>query len=203
MLEDLILEIYEEKKGLIITPRIMNGLVRAINQISRENLDADIEKFLNKDSTLQFVLGHQPLVTPVTKDVIVHIESYLSKEIPSYHALEICRKSNHPGDKNLYSVIAASDTGKVSCWTSWNESTQSLNHGHYNLVSLEQAEDIVKEYFYDITDDPEKYGYRRSLVTCNSPEEHNIENAVGDNPPLQEKAQENNIIDFQQHKRRR
>lgn len=186
MLEDLIHEIYEEKRGLIITPRIMNGLVRVINQI---NSDTDIEKFLNKDSTLQFVLGHQPLVTPVPQEVITHIENYLNKEFPSYHALEICRKSNHPGDKNLYSVIAASDTGKLSCWTSWNESTQSLNHGHYNLTSLEQAEDIVKENFHDITDDPEKYGYSRSLVTCNGAEEH--------------KHTENNIIDFQQHKRRR
>lgn len=203
MLEDLIHEIYEDKKGLVITPRIMNGLLKAINQKNNEISDADLEKFLNNESTLQFVMGHQPLVSPVTTDVISHIENYLNKELPAYHVLEICRKSNHPGDKNLYSVIAATESGKVSCWTSWNESTQSLNHGHYNLTSLEQAEDVIKEYFHDITDEPEKYGYRRSLVICNSLEIHNAKKAEGDDDTHQDKTQENNIIDFQQHKRRR
>ena len=43
----------------------------------------------------------------------------------------------------LYRVMAQHKiTGKYAVWTSWNETTQSLNFGHYNL-SLENATDIL------------------------------------------------------------
>lgn len=53
--------------------------------------------------------------------------------------------------------------GTYACWTSWNDSTKSLNHGHYRLNSLKGAEKIVKDNFYDITDEPEKYGFENTI----------------------------------------
>ena len=48
MLEDLIHEIYEEKRGLIITPRIMNGLVRVINQINSDTEEGGGKELYDK-----------------------------------------------------------------------------------------------------------------------------------------------------------
>lgn len=43
----------------------------------------------------------------------------------------------------IYRVMAKNRiTNKYAAWTCWNESTQSLNFGHYNL-SLDDAMDIL------------------------------------------------------------
>lgn len=40
-------------------------------------------------------------------------------------------------DEYLYVVLARQIHGEWAVWTCWNESTQSLNHGHYNLTEAE------------------------------------------------------------------
>lgn len=37
-------------------------------------------------------------------------------------------------------VSAKKSNGTYAVWTAWNEATQSLNHGHYDLKSLEECE---------------------------------------------------------------
>ena len=33
-------------------------------------------------------------------------------------------------------------------WTAWNESSQSLNFGHYNLKSIEDCEKVFEEFYF-------------------------------------------------------
>lgn len=59
---------------------------------------------------------------------------------------------NHDDDGYLYMVEAyhKENCDNFAVWTSWNESTQSLNHGHYKLTK-EQAKKVLKENFFDCT----------------------------------------------------
>ena len=45
---------------------------------------------------------------------------------------------------------AKNDDGTYSVWTGWNELNQSLNHGHYDLKSVEECEKIFEEFFYKV-----------------------------------------------------
>lgn len=78
-----------------------------------------------------------------------HVEFYFKENLPQYTVLEIRRKSSHPDDGYLFMVSAKKDDGTYAVWTSWNESTLSLNHGHYNIKSLEDCEKVIKEYVDD------------------------------------------------------
>lgn len=78
-----------------------------------------------------------------------HVEFYFKENLPQYTVLEISRKSSHPDDNYLFMVSAKKDDGTYAVWSSWNESTHSLNHGHYNIKSLEDCEKVIKEYTDD------------------------------------------------------
>ena len=69
-----------------------------------------------------------------------------------YKVMEISRHSDHPDDHYLYHVIGHKDSeawGSVyATWTSWNQSTRSLNNGHYNLKTLEAAINISNEKYF-------------------------------------------------------
>lgn len=80
-------------------------------------------------------------------EVICHVEQYLKKHLPKYTVLEIRRKSVFPEDEYLYMVSALKEDGSYAVWTAWNESTRSLNHGHYELKSLEQCEAIFVDFY--------------------------------------------------------
>lgn len=79
-------------------------------------------------------------------EVREHIELYFKENLPQYTVLEIRRKSSHPDDRCLFMVSAKRDDGTYAVWSSWNESTQSLNHGHYNIKSLDDCEKLIREY---------------------------------------------------------
>lgn len=79
-------------------------------------------------------------------EVTAHVETYFKEKLPQFTPLEIKRKSSHPDDNYLFMVSAKKDDGTYAVWTSWNESIQSLNHGHYNLKSLDDCESIFREY---------------------------------------------------------
>lgn len=94
-------------------------------------------------------------LTPVPSEVIENIKKYLERENLG-ELVDVMRASEHPDDWYLYHVIARKlNVNKVfhneewsySCWTAWNETTQSLNYGHYNLSSEIAARRICAEYF--------------------------------------------------------
>jgi hypothetical protein len=94
----------------------------------------------------------------VPSNVIENVKKYFDKYLPNYEVVKVMRKSSHPLDDYLYMVIARHTNypeikrqfgcGEYACWTCWNESTQSLNYGHYDLLSEEVAVEIAMEYYY-------------------------------------------------------
>lgn len=77
-----------------------------------------------------------------------NVELYFKKYLPEYTVLEIRRKSYHPADSYLWMVSAKKDDGTYAVWTAWNESSQSLNYGHYNLQSVKDCEKVFEEYYF-------------------------------------------------------
>ena len=85
---------------------------------------------------------------PVPQSVKENVKKYL-EEHDLGELIDVVRHSDHPEDSYLYHVIAKRGNS-YSCWTSWNETTQSLNFGHYNLVSEKVAREVSDEFFYRI-----------------------------------------------------
>ncbi len=77
-----------------------------------------------------------------------HIELYFKKYLPDYTVLEIRPKSFHPKDDYLWMVSAKKSDGTFAVWTAWNESSQGLHYGHYNLQTIEECEKIFEEFYY-------------------------------------------------------
>lgn len=95
----------------------------------------------------------------VPREVKDNVRKYLEKNNLG-KLVDVMRASDHPDDHYLYHVIAKKpNTNKCfhngewnySCWTSWNETTQSLNYGHYQLESEKAAREICKEHFHSIS----------------------------------------------------
>ncbi len=84
----------------------------------------------------------KPAITlPSSQELEDQIKSdvfeYLKKHLPEYRLVQIIRKSVFLDDSHLYMVIADKNNGQpnsYALWTCYNSSTQSLNHGHYNLT---------------------------------------------------------------------
>ena len=94
----------------------------------------------------------------VPKDVLVNVINYFSKNLPAFSVMEVRKASEHPDDSYLYMVIAKRKEnpfsrimGDYSCWTSWNESMQSLNCGHYGLKTFQDAREICQENFHKVS----------------------------------------------------
>ena len=92
---------------------------------------------------------------PVPERVKENVKKFLEKENLG-ELVDVMRASEHLMDSHLYHVIARKpNTSKVfhdgdwnySCWTCWNESTQSLNYGHYNIQTEIDAREICAEFF--------------------------------------------------------
>lgn len=81
------------------------------------------------------------------KQVRVNVEEYFKKNLPQYTVLEIKQKSEYPEDAYLFMVSAIKDDGSFAVWTSFNEITQSLNYGHYNLESYSDCEALFEEHY--------------------------------------------------------
>lgn len=80
------------------------------------------------------------------QQVIGHVSEYFKEHLLEYTVLEVRRKSSHPEDNYLWAVSARKNDGTFAVWTAWNEATQSLNHGHYCIKSLEACEKLIREY---------------------------------------------------------
>lgn len=81
-------------------------------------------------------------------EVREHIELYFKENLPQYTVLEVRNRSSHPDDTHLFMVSAKKSNGTYALWTSWNEFSQSLNHGHYDLQSAEECEKIFAEFYF-------------------------------------------------------
>lgn len=82
------------------------------------------------------------------EQVIQNVEEYFKEHLPQYSVLKVVKKSNHKDDAYLYMVSAKKSDDTYAVWTSWNESTQSLNYGHYDLKSEEDCNKIFEEFYY-------------------------------------------------------
>jgi len=51
-------------------------------------------------------------------------------------------------DAHIFMVSAEKSNGTYAVWTGWNELSLSLNHGHYDLQSASECENIFEEFFY-------------------------------------------------------
>ena len=93
----------------------------------------------------------------VRKDIEIYFKDHLLR----YTVLEIRRKSNHPDDYYLWMVSAKKADGTYAIWSSWNQLTKSLNHGHYCLKSAEDCIRIFEEY-HDFKQYFEVYKYSQN-----------------------------------------
>lgn len=96
--------------------------------------------------------------TPVPQEVKENVKKYLAEHNLG-ELVDVMRASDHPEDGYLFHVIARKPNEKklfhngdysYSAFTSWNETTQSLNFGHYHLESEERAREICAEMFHRI-----------------------------------------------------
>ena len=83
----------------------------------------------------------------IPEEVIIHIQEYFKEKLPNYDVVKVRRISWHKDDSHLFMVAAKKKTGSYAVWTSWNESTQSLNYGHYDLADIESCERIMDEFY--------------------------------------------------------
>ena len=77
-----------------------------------------------------------------TPQIYKNVRSYFSAGhgVVNYDLVSVRQKLT---ETYLYRVMAQNKTtGEYAVWTSWNETTQSLNFGHYNL-NLDDAMDIL------------------------------------------------------------
>lgn len=81
------------------------------------------------------------------KQVRKNVEEYFKKHLSGYTVLEIRKKSVYPEDNYLFMVSAINEDGSFAVWTCWNETSQSLNYGHYNLQTLEECEQLFEEFY--------------------------------------------------------
>ena len=88
----------------------------------------------------------------VPNNVIENVKRYFEANLPEYEVVKVLRRSSHPLDDYLYMVIGKKNQdkynmGKYSCWTCWNETTQTLNYGHYCIPTEEDVLKVVMEYY--------------------------------------------------------
>ena len=161
----------DEHPDFVITPVITQFIFNAIID-EYQGWDAHLEPynselcdFLKQDRFISFIKNRQPNIAPVPDNVINDVVEYFKNELNNFTPLKVCRNSNHKEDDYLYAVIAKSDSnGSYACWSCFNDSTKSINFGHYNYKTEEEALNMIKEVFYDHTDDMEHFGPESSMT---------------------------------------
>ena len=80
-------------------------------------------------------------------EVVRRVEQYFEEHLPQYTVMEVRRKSYHAEDDYLYMVSAVKKDGSsFAFWSSYNDSRQTMNCGHYNLSSLEVCAKLMSDY---------------------------------------------------------
>lgn len=83
----------------------------------------------------------------IPQEVVTGIKKYFVVHLPQYEILKVRKKSYHEDDAHLYMVSAVKRDGTFAVWTSWNNLTKTLNHGHYDLPDLETCDRIMDEFY--------------------------------------------------------
>lgn len=198
-LKDFIKDFYSVYNDIICTEKIAEvlsiSIYNMINANQMKNTQEAIETVLRKDYTYKFVKSRQPNISGVPRTVLCDVEEYFESSggLNNFIPTHICRKSNDPSDDYLYEVVGYNvKTKEYACWTSWNQSTKSLNMGHYNLQREQEALEIIKDRFNDISDEPGRFGVENTLVSIRKAEIS--EQILAE--PEQEQDQLNNIVRF-------
>lgn len=80
-----------------------------------------------------------------------NVKKYFKEHLQNKYDLQDVIRYSYPDDAYLYMVIAkkknysSTGNGPWVVWTTWNESTQSLNNGHYDIKTYEDALRICEE----------------------------------------------------------
>lgn len=204
-LKNIVLEHYEENHPeFVITPRILDKLIIVLNDGLKKHvnykdyqINSSIDSFLEKESVLMFINERQPLDLMIPEEVQLSVSNYFKEHLEGYDLVGIFRSSNAKDDSYLYSVIGKKKiassyfNGEWACWSSWNQITESLNFGHYNIESIDDAIMILNERFYDISDEKDSgilnlpFYYNEELVEFKdnklTPNEENKNNIVAFN----------------------
>lgn len=85
----------------------------------------------------------------IPQEVVTGIKKYFVVHLPRYEIVKVRKKSYHEDDAHLYMVSAVKRDGTFAVWTSWNNLTKTLNHGHYDLPDLEACDRIMDEFLED------------------------------------------------------
>ena len=85
----------------------------------------------------------------VNNNVKENIIKYLEENLPNYELISVGKL---PNETFIYRVLAKKKVnpypeymGDYAVWTCWNETTQCMNYGHYDM-SEEKATDIFMNY---------------------------------------------------------
>jgi hypothetical protein len=103
----------------------------------------------SKEKTVLESLQHEDFYDN-SLNVKIQLNEKFKKENGIYKNLEVCKVlpvSRHPDDKHLYCIMAQnSDTKEYTVWTSYNSDTSSLNNGHYNIKSMNDAAKLMCQF---------------------------------------------------------
>ena len=80
-------------------------------------------------------------------EVVRRVNEYMEEHLPQYTVCEVRRQSYFADKDYLYMVSAVKKDGSsFAFWSSYNDSIQSMNHGHYGLPSMEACAKMMTEY---------------------------------------------------------
>ena len=81
----------------------------------------------------------------IPQDVLKRIREEVNRI--GYDSAFVLRKALHTDEKDLHVVIAQKkDKEEYACWSCYNDSRQSLNHGHYGYTSFEKCFEDALEF---------------------------------------------------------
>ena len=84
----------------------------------------------------------------VTLKVVEDVKKYFDEKLPQYTVIDIVDYSYHPDDNYLFMVKAKKmKDNSYAVWTNWNQQSKSLNYGHYDIETNEEADRILRMYY--------------------------------------------------------
>ena len=87
-------------------------------------------------------------VMAVPKHICMLAVEEMKRDLPQYKMLHIFKGSEHEEDFHLYYVIGKKENGTYASW-SYNVSTGSFNHGHYDFDShIECVKDVINNRIF-------------------------------------------------------
>ena len=130
-----------------------------------DEMYSEMEGNIYPENTLEYIIGK----SWDFNEVKTNIRKYFSESqgLNDFEVIDVRKSSDHPDDSYLFHVIGLNkQTKEYAVWTSWNKTMKSLNHGHYNLTSFEEAEKVCEKFYNRI----EENGNNENCRTYNRAE---------------------------------